>query len=204
MEPWQMWTTSFGLGYTRMFNNKWGLNVMAIMNLDKLGGKVNLKKQDYPDVLDRDNIYSSFFIRLNPALKLGASYHYQFINNYSFAISSGLSIRYFYPLSYTMLFYGFGVANTINTILIVDHDFYYEPEPRLLKGLYFEPSISKQLKNKNTITAGLNFTYSFQKIIDAEYHILPDTKYHTVGRYTVDGHQLGAFVRYTLSGKRAK
>ncbi|MBL0054427.1 MAG: hypothetical protein IPP29_24555 [Bacteroidetes bacterium] len=54
------------------------------------------------------------------------------------------------------------------------------------------------------ISAGLNFTYSFQKIINAEYQVLPDTKYRTVGRYTVDGHQLGAFVRYTLSGKRAK
>lgn len=204
LEPWQMWTTSFGLGYTRMLNNKWGLNLTAIMNLDKLGGRVALKKQDYIDVIARDIDRTDYVTKLDPALKFGATYHYQMRNNYSLSFSSGLSIRYFYPEFYTLLFGDYGIGNTFNYLLIVDHDFYYEPEPRLLKGLYFEPSISKQLKKKNMITVGVNFTYSFQKIIDAEYHILPDTKYHTVGRYTVDGHQLGAFVRYTLSGKRAK
>ncbi|MBL0054428.1 MAG: hypothetical protein IPP29_24560 [Bacteroidetes bacterium] len=83
LEPWQMWTTSFGLGYTRMLNNKWGLNLTAIMNLDKLAAKINILKTDYDSSILVDYKNKAAITTVNPALKMGTTYFHPIKNKLS-------------------------------------------------------------------------------------------------------------------------
>ena len=203
LKSWQFQTTGIGIGYSNMLNNKWGFNITGLMNLDQIAGEINFNKEDFDASVPMSYNSSIYLIKIDPGLNGSIIYCKNINQNFAFKINLGLQVRYFAGGFYD-IYFGKRIPNTKTylTYFEMHYDFYYEPEPKLLKSIILNPSISKIFKNKNSIALGLNLNYALQNIIEADYEILPDTKFKTTGKYIVDGHLLGLFLRYTYSSKR--